>query len=187
VRLCREWPLKTSLGSNARRRGWQNAVLLIDVQDPAAENSIMLMDLGKKNYAMHLSAGPAEGFCSLYDPTNALPNQIWRLPFDGSAPEKLHEWRAPYMVDYEPRATCSGNLILYNVPDGSGHCRVQGLYLSPPQDEGTPVEPPPEVGDRYALIDYTPFEGRNSGSSRTWSPAAACSSQLQQGCMSAYE
>jgi hypothetical protein len=147
--------------SNARRRGWRNAVELIDVQDPAAGSSQVLMDFEKKNYAVHLTAGPDCGYCSAYDPSDTLPNQIWRLPFSGAAPELLHEWRAPYRKDYEPRATCSGNVILYNVPVASGHCVVQALLLSgagtPPDEEGTPEDPP---GDHYALIDYTAFEGR---------------------------
>lgn len=104
--------------SNKRAVNWRNAVEMYDVV--TGDFIRVLADFGTKNYAMHISAGPDAAYVSVFDPTELLPNQLWKTPFDGSIPTLLHEWRARYR-DYEstPRATYSDGLILFNVDGGS--------------------------------------------------------------------
>jgi hypothetical protein len=132
--------------SNARRDPWRNAVELIEIENP--DNVRVLMDFGKLNYAMHLSASHDTAYCSVYDPDGILPYQIWELPFSGGK-KLLYEWSAPYIgYDSQPRATWSDGLLCFN---------KDGAVWTLDTDVVVPAVPMPAK----AYIPYGPYAGRS--------------------------
>lgn len=112
--------------SNARPDPWRNTVEMIDIEHPSDVR--VLMDMGRDNYAGHVSAGPDAAYISLYDPDGNLPFQIWRAPYSTEANELLYEWYGPYNNLYTPRASYSDGMVLFNKWTGQ-ECDVLGFRV----------------------------------------------------------
>lgn len=139
---------------------WRGRPVLVwcSAADPSIDdNAVVIIDIETGNdgrklksfpwaYAFHISGE----IVSAYDPTGELPYQIWRCPFDGSTPELLFEWRAPYLgYESQPRATISEGLVMFGM-NGS----VCGLAT----DVVVPAEPIQRP--RETRIDYSAYIGR---------------------------
>lgn len=141
--------------TNGLRQNWHNSVELIDIERPLERR--VLINFGQKNYATHISTCD-KSFClvSVFDPTEKLPMQLWKVPYIGS-PVLIEETAIKYRgYTSQPKATLNrnGSLAAYSIDDGSS-VNTWIIDVEPePLPEPVPVEP------TETRIDYSQFVGQ---------------------------
>lgn len=131
----------------------QNSVMLIDIDDPQKPPR-PLLNLPWP-YAFHISTCDTD-FClvSAYDVTNALPFQIWKVPYDGTIPTLKAQFASVYR-DYtsQPKAALShdGSMAVFSIDDGNEVNTWLIEVGSPAVQPVTPVEP------NETWIDYSTY------------------------------